>query len=88
MKEYIEERAIEIAEYIIEHNATVRQTAKKFGISKSTVHKDCTERLEQIDPALAAKARRVLDVNKAERHIRGGQATKEKYQHRNCLNLH
>lgn len=79
MKTYIEERAIEVANYIIEQNATVRQTAKKFGISKSTVHKDVTERLEEIDPALAKRARIVLDINKSERHIRGGLATKEKY---------
>ncbi len=81
MKEYIEERAIQIAQYIIENNATVRQTAKAFGISKSTVHKDVSERLTQINPALAMQARRVLDVNKSERHIRGGLATKEKYLH-------
>ncbi len=79
MKTYIEERAIEVANYIIEQNATVRQTAKKFGISKSTVHKDVTERLEEIDPSLAKQARVVLDVNKSERHIRGGMATREKY---------
>ena len=78
MKSYIEERAIEIAKYIIEHNATVRQTAKEFGISKSTVHKDVTERLQQINPSLAKEA---LDVNKEERHIRGGLATREKYLH-------
>lgn len=81
MKSYIEERAIDIANYIIEQNATVRQTAKKFGISKSTVHKDVTERLLQINPSLAKCARRVLDVNKSERHIRGGLATREKYLH-------
>ena len=81
MKEYIEERAVNIACYIIEPNATVRQAAKAFGVSKSTVHKDCAERLVQINPILAAQARAVLDVNKAERHIRGGQATKEKYAH-------
>lgn len=81
VKGYIEERAVEIAGYIVEHNATVRQTAKAFGISKSTVHKDVTERLMQINPTLAHKARRVLDVNKSERHIRGGLATKEKYLH-------
>ena len=61
-----------IANYIIENNATVRQTAKEFGISKSTVHKDVTERLAQLNPSLAAEARKVLDVNKSERHIRGG----------------
>lgn len=81
MKEYIEERAIKIANYIIENNATVRQTAKAFGISKSTVHKDVAERLTQINPGLAQEARKVLDVNKSERHIRGGLATREKYLH-------
>ncbi|MDE7313534.1 MAG: sporulation transcriptional regulator SpoIIID [Eubacterium sp.] len=81
MKSYIEERAVEIANYIIQYNATVRQAAKKYGISKSTVHKDCTERLEQVNPTLAAEVRKVLDVNKSERHIRGGLATKEKYLH-------
>lgn len=82
MKGYIEERAVDIANYIIEYNATVRQTAKQFGISKSTVHKDVTERLVQINPGLAKKARVVLDLNKSERHIRGGLATKEKYLHK------
>ena len=81
MKEYIEERAIEIANYIIETNATVRQTAKKFRVSKSTVHKDVTERLLQINPPLAMEARKILDRNKSERHIRGGLATREKYRH-------
>ena len=81
MKEYIEERAVEIANYIIENNATVRQTAKKFGVSKSTVHKDVTERLLQINQPLAHRAREVLDINKSERHLRGGLATKEKYLH-------
>ncbi len=81
MKDYIEERAVEIANYIIETKATVRQTAKKFGISKSTVHKDVTDRLSQINPSLASEARQVLDVNKSERHIRGGMATREKYLH-------
>ncbi len=81
MKDYIEERAINIANYIIECNATVRQTAKTFGVSKSTVHKDVTDRLMQINPTLAKQARCVLDVNKSERHIRGGMATKEKYLH-------
>ncbi|MCM1124663.1 MAG: sporulation transcriptional regulator SpoIIID [Eubacterium sp.] len=84
MKDYIEERAMNIANYIIENNATVRQTAKEFGISKSTVHKDVTERLSQINPSLAAQARKVLDVNKSERHIRGGMATREKYLHQNA----
>ena len=71
MKDYIEERAVEIAGYIVETKATVRQAAKKFGISKSTVHKDCAERLKVINPALAIEVRKVLDVNKQERHIRG-----------------
>lgn len=79
MKGYIEERAIKMAQYIVDEGATVRQTAKAFGISKSTVHKDVTQRLTRINPALAAEARKVLDVNKSERHIRGGLATKEKY---------
>ena len=82
MKDYIEERAVEIAAYIIDNNATVRQTAKQFGISKSTVHKDVTERLIQINPALAKEARKVLDTNKSERHIGGGMATREKYLHK------
>ncbi len=79
MKDYMEERVLKTAEYIIEYGATVRDTAKKYGISKSTVHKDVTERLLQLNPALAAEARHVLDVNKSERHIRGGMATREKY---------
>ena len=86
MKGYIEERAVDIANYIIDYNATVRQTAKQFGISKSTVHKDVTERLIQINPSLAHKARLVLDLNKSGRHIRGGLATKEKYLHKNQYN--
>ena len=81
MKEYIEERAVEIWNYIIEMKATVRQTAKKFGVSKSTVHKAVTSRLVSLNPALARQAREVLDVNKSERHIRGGLATREKYLH-------
>lgn len=82
MKAYIEERAIQIGTYIIDSNATVRQTAKRFGVSKSTVHKDCAERLVYINPSLAEEVRKVLDINKAERHIRGGMATKEKYLHK------
>ncbi|MCI5623647.1 MULTISPECIES: sporulation transcriptional regulator SpoIIID [Anaerostipes] len=80
MKDYIAQRAVKIADYIVQNNATVRQTAKVFGISKSTVHKDVTERLEQINRSLAGCVREVLDLNKSERHIRGGLATKEKYQ--------
>ena len=81
MRDYIEQRALTIGCYIIEEGATVRQAAKKFGISKSTVHKDMAERLIYINPALAGEVRKVLDVNKAERHIRGGMATREKYLH-------
>ena len=83
----IESPAFAIANYIIDHNATVRQTAKKFGISKSTVHKDVAERLLYINPGLAKQARKVLDINKSERHIRGGLATKEKYLHQHELQL-
>lgn len=82
MKEYIEERAVEIAEYIIENNATVRQAAKQFGVSKSAVHKDVTDRLPHINSALAGMTRKVLYTNKSERHIREGLATKEKYLHK------
>lgn len=75
----IEERAVNLAQYIIDSKDTVRGTAKKFGISKSTVHKDVTKRLPNINLALAQEVRKVLDENKAERHIRGGIATKLKY---------
>lgn len=80
MKEYIEERVLELAEYILETNATVRAAAQKFRISKSTVHKDITERLVEIDPDLCSKVKAVLESNKAERHIRGGLATRKKYK--------
>ena len=79
MKDYIEQRINLLAAYIIENNATVRSAAKEFSLSKSSVHKDVTERLLKIDPLLAVKVKRVLDKNKAERHIRGGIATREKY---------
>ena len=81
MKPYIEKRAVEIGTYIVEKSATVRLAAKNFGVSKSTVHKDVAERLPQIDVELAKEARSVLDVNKSERHIRGGMATRKKYAH-------
>ena len=81
MKGYIEERTVEIAQYIIQNKVTVRAAAKKFGISKSTVHKDVTERLKKINPVLAEETKKVLDENKAERHIRGGEATRQKYKH-------
>ena len=77
----IEERAVSLAQYIIDSKDTVRGAAKKFGISKSTVHKDVSERLLKINPALAREVRSILDENKAERHIRGGMATKLKYEH-------
>ena len=80
MKDYIEERATMLANYIINSKETVRQTAKKFGISKSTVHKDIAERLVNINPMLAKQAKAVLFENKQERHIRGGMATKLKYE--------
>ena len=80
MKDYIEERALEIAKYIISSRTTVRDAAKIFGVSKSTVHKDVTERLPKINPVVALQAKEIMDKNKAERHIRGGKATKMKYQ--------
>lgn len=80
MAETIEERACELAVYIIENSATVRSAAQHFGISKSTVHKDISQRLQQYNRNLYAKVRVVLDENAAQRHIRGGLATKEKYK--------
>lgn len=77
----VEDRAAELGEYIVRNNATVRSAAKVFGISKSTVHTDVSERLKKSDYALYVKVRKVLDENKAQRHIRGGLATKEKYEH-------
>ena len=79
MRSNIEERACEIAAYIVEHAATVRAAAAKFGVSKSTVFKDLTERLRPLNPALYRQAKAVLDRNKAERHLRGGEATRRKY---------
>ena len=79
MKDYIAQRAMNIATYIIENNATVRQAAKQFGVSKSTVHKDVGERISYINPAVAKDVRKVLEQNKCERHIRGGLATRDKY---------
>jgi putative DeoR family transcriptional regulator (stage III sporulation protein D) len=80
MRDYIEERVLEISSFIIETKATVRYTAKIFGVSKSTVHKDVTERLPRINKKMAAEIKEILDTNKAERHLRGGEATKKKYQ--------
>lgn len=83
MKGIVEERAVEIAEYIIENKATVRAAAKKFGVSKSTVHMDVAQRLPKINSNLYKKVRKILDINKAQRHIRGGMATREKYKREN-----
>lgn len=83
MERNLDDRAYELAVYMLEHDATVRAAAAKFGVSKSTVHKDLTERLRQRAPALHAAVRALLDRNKAERHIRGGMATKRKYEARN-----
>ncbi|WOC31767.1 MULTISPECIES: sporulation transcriptional regulator SpoIIID [Caproicibacterium] len=85
MKGIVEERAVELGVYIVEQKATVRAAAKKFGVSKSTVHKDVTQRLKQIDRQLYRQVQHVLAVNKAQRHIRGGQATKEKYERLHLL---
>ena len=79
LKGIVEERAVELAEYIVENKATVRAAAKCFGVSKSTVHMDVAKRLCKLNPQLYAQVREVLEVNKAQRHIRGGLATKEKY---------
>lgn len=80
MRTNIEERVYDLAAYIIDNQTTVRAAAKQFGISKSTVHKDLTERLPRINPALYRQVRALLDLNKAERHIRGGLATRRKYK--------
>lgn len=80
MKDYIENRVLDVAKYIIDSKSTIRKTAKIFGVSKSTIHKDMTERLPLINPQIAEQAKVVLDINKSERHIRGGKATKMKYK--------
>ena len=80
MKSDIERRAVELAEYIIENKATVRAAAKHFGVSKSTVHKDLSERLRGYNVTLYTQVKDILEQNKAERHIRGGEATRRKYQ--------
>lgn len=76
----LEKRTVILGEYIVEHGSTVRDAAKSFGISKSTVHKDVSQRLKRIDPQLYREVKQVLEHNKAQRHIRGGLATKEKYR--------
>ena len=80
VRDNLEERAVRLAEYIIENDATVRAAARQFGVSKSTVHKDVTQRLEHLSPTLWMEAKAVLERNKAERHIRGGIATRIKYK--------
>lgn len=80
MQDYIRKRVLDISSYILESKATVRQAAGVFGVSKSTVHKDMTERLPSINKQLAKKIKAILDFNKAERHLRGGEATRKKYQ--------
>jgi putative DeoR family transcriptional regulator (stage III sporulation protein D) len=80
LKDYIEDRVLEVARYIIDSKATIRRTAKVFGVSKSTIHKDMTERLPIINPQIANEAKTILDLNKSERHIRGGRATRMKYK--------
>lgn len=79
----LNDRAVMLGRYIIENKATVRDTAKKFGVSKSTVHKDVTYRLKSVNPSIYRSVRRILDQNKSERHIRGGLATKHKYEAQN-----
>lgn len=80
MQDYIRKRVLDISDYILQSKATVRQAATVFGVSKSTVHKDMTERLPGINKKLAAKIKDILEFNKAERHLRGGEATRKKYQ--------
>lgn len=79
MKDYIEERVLEVASYVLETGATVRNAAAHFKISKSTIHKDLAERLRELNPVLSEDVKQVLENNKAQRHIRGGLATRQKY---------
>ncbi|MCI8388710.1 MAG: stage III sporulation protein D [Clostridiales bacterium] len=87
MKYDNDERPRVLANYLVEHNSTVRATAKAFGISKSTVHKDITYRLKRIDPPLSAAVNQILEKNKSERHLRGGNATKLKYEGAKCTKI-
>lgn len=80
MRDYVDIRAIELGKYIVNNKATVRAAAKEFGVSKSTVHSDVTTRLKRLNPQLFLQVREILDINKEERHIRGGIATREKYR--------
>ncbi|MEL7622516.1 MAG: sporulation transcriptional regulator SpoIIID [Clostridiales bacterium] len=84
MQDYIRKRVLDVCNYMLDTEATVRQTAQIFSVSKSTIHKDLTERLPSINKDLAAKAKVVLEQNKAERHLRGGEATKKKYAKAKC----
>ncbi len=80
MKGIVEERAVELGKYIIDQKTTVRSTAQKFGVSKSTVHKDVSERLKYVNPQLYTQVKKILEINKSQRHIRGGMATRRKYK--------
>ena len=80
MKGIVEERAVELAEYIVENKTTVRASSKQFGVSNATVHMDVARRLRSLNPQLYSEVREILDINKAQRHIRGGLATREKYK--------
>jgi putative DeoR family transcriptional regulator (stage III sporulation protein D) len=80
LKDYIEERVLDVAKYIIDSKSTIRKAAKVFGVSKSTIHKDMTERLLKINPEIAEETHLVLELNKSQRHIRGGIATQMKYK--------
>lgn len=86
MHDYIKERAIRIGQHVIETRKTVRKIAKEFGVSKSTVHKDLTERLPEINPELATQVKEVLEYHKAIRHLRGGEATRQKYRQHEKVN--
>lgn len=86
MQEYIQKRVLEICAYILETGATVRKAAEVFGVSKSTVHKDMTERLPSLNKELALKVKKVLEHNKSERHLRGGEATRRKYKAKSVKN--
>ena len=81
IKGEIRERCEILADYLVRNRATVRSTARRYGVSKSTVHKDLTEKLLRVNPGLYAEVKEILNINKAERHLRGGEATKQKYLH-------
>ena len=85
MKEILEERAVKLGEYILQNRTTVRKAAKAFGVSKSTVHKDVSERLKSVNLELYNSVKKILNINKAQRHIRGGYATKHKYEMKNKI---